>query len=84
MSKSCADTFRFWKPSNAEGVRKEFYGGMNVRHYPADLCEFESGDGVADIAHVCLPYVSLNKVKTDAFLAAGAVAAIMRQFATIF
>ena len=38
--------FRLGKASDAQGVRKEFYGGVNVRDHPADLCEFESGDGV--------------------------------------
>jgi hypothetical protein len=27
---------------------------VNVRDHPADLCEFESGDGVIDTAHVWL------------------------------
>lgn len=44
-----AHTFRLGEASNAQGARKESNCGVNVRDYPADLCEFESRNGAGEI-----------------------------------
>jgi len=45
------DMFRLGEASDAQGVRKELFGGVNVRDHPADLCELESGDRIVETAH---------------------------------
>ena len=39
----CGDMFRLGKASDAQGVRKEFHGDVNVRDHPADLGQFKGG-----------------------------------------
>ena len=48
------DVFRLGEASDAQGVREEFDGDVNVWDHPADLCKFQSGDGAVDTGHVCL------------------------------
>ena len=48
------DVFRLGEVRDAQGVREEFYGDVNVWDDSADLCKFESGDGAVYTAHICL------------------------------
>jgi hypothetical protein len=52
----CADMFWLGKASDRQSVRQEFYGGLNIRNYPANLGQFKSGDGIIEPVHVCLPF----------------------------
>ena len=43
---------RLVEAGNSESLRKERHGGPDIRNHPADLGEFESGDGVVDVVHI--------------------------------
>src|SRR3989344_4328944 len=46
-----ADEFRF-REANSQRIRNKFNRRVNIRHYPADLCQFKFFDGVVDTVHL--------------------------------